>query len=177
VQQAFLDQAGWLLRGYPFPGLTSVAFWWRLASFILMAIVLLFISIIFPGTTARAAETATRQPGKCFAWGFLIALLALPATVLLFITILGIPVAGLLWLTLACFYFLGMAGLSLAAGKMILAALRSRQAEIYAATLAGILIISLVTWLPYLGLIIGLVVKTAALGAATVTVIDITWHR
>ncbi|OIQ07646.1 MULTISPECIES: bactofilin family protein [Neomoorella] len=169
LQQAFLEQVGQWLRGYPLPGLTSPAFWWRLFTLILMAIVLLFISIIFPGTTARVAETAMLLPGKSLLWGFLIAFLALPATVLLFITILGIPLAGLLWLALACLYFLGMAGLSLATGKRILAALGSRQAEIYAATLAGILIISLVTWLPYLGIVAGLMVKAAALGAAAVT--------
>ncbi|MGI9860479.1 hypothetical protein SDD30_03710 [Moorella naiadis] len=65
----------------------------------------------------------------------------------------------------------------LATGKKILAALGGRQAEIYSATLAGILIISLVTWLPYLGLIAGLVVKATALGAAAVTLIGIAWHK
>ncbi|BCV22613.1 hypothetical protein [Moorella sp. Hama-1] len=83
----------------------------------------------------------------------------------------------LLTLALACLYFLGMAGLSLATSKRILAVLEGRQAEIYSATLAGILIISLVTWLPYLGLIAGLVVKATALGAAAVTLTGIAWHK
>lgn len=58
-----------------------------------------------------------------------------------------------------------------------LPALGGLQAEIYSATLAGILIISLVTWLPYLGIVAGLVVKTAALGTAAVTMVGIARQR
>jgi cytoskeletal protein CcmA (bactofilin family) len=153
------------------------AFWWRLVSLLLIAVVLVIVSILFPKATAEIAEQLASRPLPSFLWGILIAFLAVPATILLLITILGIPLAGLLWVVLACAYYLGFAGLSGLVGKKILNALGGKQPELYLSALLGAIIIGLITWIPYVGMPAGWLLKISGLGAAAISLADRRRHN
>lgn len=172
LKQVLSGQLGQWFRDYLLYGPLYTDFWRHLAGLLLSAVVLVIVSILFPGATTRAASELAAQPLQSFLWGVLIAFLAVPATILLFITILGIPLAGFLWLALACTYFLGYTGLSSLVGRKILTAFGSKQPDLFLTTLAGVIIIGLITWLPLIGLVIGLFLKITALGAATVSLIN-----
>jgi cytoskeletal protein CcmA (bactofilin family) len=169
LEEALAGQIGQWFKGHPFPGPLSPAFWWRLANLFLTAVVLVIISILFPKATANTAGELAKRPLPSFLWGILIAFLAIPTTILLFITILGIPLAGLLWLALACAYFLGFAGLSSLVGKKTLTALGIEQPELYLSALLGAIFIGIITLLPYAGVLVGWLLKITGLGAAVVS--------
>lgn len=169
LEEALASQIGQWLKGHPFPGPFSPTFWWRLANLFLTAVVLVIISILFPGTAANTADQLAKRALQSFLWGILIAFLAVPTTILLFITILGIPLAGLLWLALACAYYLGFAGLSSLVGEKVLTALGREQPELYLSALLGAIFIGLITWLPYVGMPVGWLLKITGLGAAVVS--------
>ncbi len=172
LKQVLSGQLGEWFRGYPFHRHFFASFWWRLGNLFMLAIVLVIVSILFPGATIRSSDELAAHPLQSFLWGILIALLAVPTTILLFITILGIPLAGLLWLALACTYYLGYTGLSSLVGSKILTAFGSKQPDLFLTTLTGIVTIGLITWLPWIGFVIGVLLKTTALGAAAVSLIN-----
>lgn len=172
LKQAIGGQIGQWLTGHPFPSPLSPVFWWRLATLLLTAVVLVIVSILFPRATTRTADELAVHPLPSFLWGILIAILAVPTTILLIITILGIPLAGILWLALACAYYLGLAGLSSLVGGKTLTVLGREQPELYLSTLIGAVFIGLITWLPYIGTPIGWLLKIAGLGAAAVSLVN-----
>ena len=159
-------------KGFPFPAPSSPIFWWRLVSLLLIAVVLVLVSILFPKATAKTAHQLAVSPILSFVWGIVIIFLALPTTILLFITILGIPLAGMLWLVLACAYYLGFASLSSLLGEKVLTALGREEPELYISTLLGAVFISLITWIPYVGMPIGWLLKITGLGTAVLSLVN-----
>ncbi len=172
LEEVLGGQIAQWFKGHPFPAPASPLFWWRLTSLFLTAVVLVIVSIIFPRATAKTAQQLAIKPLMSFLWGILITLLALPATFLLFITILGIPLAGLLWLALACAYYLGFASLSGLLGEKFLTALGRQEPELYLSTLLGAVFIGLITWLPYVGIPVGWLLKLTGLGAAALSLVN-----
>jgi cytoskeletal protein CcmA (bactofilin family) len=172
LRQVIGGQIGQWLTGHPFPSPLSPVFWWRLATLFLTAVVLVIVSILFPRATSNTADQLAVHPLPSFLWGILIAFLAIPTTLLLIITILGIPLAGILWLALACAYYLGLAGLGSLVGGKTLTVLGREQPDLYLSTLLGAILIGLITWLPYAGTPIGLLLKITGLGAAAVSLIN-----
>ena len=172
LKQVIGGQIDQWITGHPFPSPLSPIFWWRLATLLLTAVVLVIVSILFPRATTKTADELAVHPLPSFLWGTLIAFLAVPTTILLIITILGIPLAGILWLALACAYYLGFAGLSSLVGGKTLMVLGREQPELYLSTLLGAILIGLITWLPYAGTPIGWLLKIAGLGAAAVSLVN-----
>ncbi|OAT80747.1 bactofilin family protein [Desulfotomaculum copahuensis] len=153
--------------GYPWPGMTTAIFWWRWVSLVLTLILLLLINVLFPAFSAKVAGEVSLRPGRSLLWGLVIMILAPPVTFLMVVTVLGIPLAGLLWVALAGLYFLGLAGLAEALGSRILRAAGAAEPATHLATLAGVLVLGLVAWIPFAGMVAGLLLKAAGLGAAS----------
>jgi len=172
LKEALGSQIVQWFKGFPFPTPTSPVFWWRLVSLFLTAVVLVIVSILFPKATAKTANQLAVSPILSFFWGTLITFLALPTTILLFITILGIPLAGMLWLILACAYYLGFASLSSLLGEKVLTALGRVQPELYISALLGAVFIGLITWIPYVGILVGWLLKITGLGAAVLSLVN-----
>ena len=172
LKEALSEQIVQWLKGFPFPTPSSPVFWWRLVSLFLTAVVLVLVSILFPKVTAKTAHQLAVSPILSLFWGILITFLALPTTILLFITILGIPLAGMLWLFLACAYYLGFASLSILLGKKVLTSLGRKEPELYISTLLGAVFIGIITWIPYAGMLVGWLLKITSLGAAVLSLVN-----
>ena len=172
LKEALREQIIQWLKGFPFPTPSSPVFWWRLVSLFLTAVVLILVSILFPKVTAKTAHQLAVSPILSLFWGILIIFLALPTTILLFITLLGIPLAAMLWLVLACAYYLGFASLSILLGEKVLTALGREEPELYISTLLGAVFIGIITWIPYVGMPVGWLLKITGLGAAVLSLVN-----
>jgi cytoskeletal protein CcmA (bactofilin family) len=140
--------------------------WWFWAAFIVGAALL----ILFKRFTLDTKNTLLNSSLTSLGLGFLF-LVCLPvASGVLVITLLGIPLAVLvfaLWLTLL---YLAKIFVGLAVGEWLLARLRGGKISSPALSLlAGLLILTVVSLIPYVGLLVKLMICSLGMGAFFLT--------
>jgi hypothetical protein len=138
----------WLLGG----SLISVAVFYALA-------VLLFTFL--PGRVKLVGQAIPAHTGLVLGWGFLAAVVTVPAILLLAVTIIGTP---LILLFIGAAGILGYTAIAFLVGENLL-----RGANPFAALSLGVLIVGLLTMVPVLGWLISLVLFIVALGAVLST--------
>lgn len=143
-----------------------------LASF-LMLIGTLALGVIvvafIPDHTEKIAMFIAREPWQSIGWGFLLALLIIPAMILLAVTIIGIPIIPVLAIFVAVAYIYGYIAASLLIGKRIFEVSKAVGASLIVETLVGLLVVGLLRFIPFIGGLIGLVVGLLGFGAVMLT--------
>jgi hypothetical protein len=123
-----------------------------------------FLLMMFAPERMKAIEATIRaEPAKNGLTGLIGLFAAVPATLLLVVTLVGIPVAMLMWLALALIIPVGLAAVANLLGAALpTGPLRRTQATVLA---VGLLVLMLVKSIPVLGGLLLAVAVAVSLGA------------
>lgn len=144
---------------------TSIVSW--IVSTVLLAIAAVIIVAIAPRKIAAVRNRARRHFPSSFGWGLLAVVIGIPLiTVLLIVTVIGILVL-IPWLAVAVpitllFGFVAVAALL---GRLVMGEHEDRRDRLIVAAIVGVVILSVLRWIPYVGAIILAVAVLAGLGA------------
>lgn len=122
-----------------------------------------FLLWLAPTAFTASAGALSSQPAKSLGWGLLIALLALPVLILMMVTVLGLPLALLGAAGLAAAFYLTKYVVALAVGDL-LSRRAGWKANPYADAFIGLILITLLEFVPVLGPIVRLAVALLGLG-------------
>jgi hypothetical protein len=132
------------------------SFLWFLA---MLAFGALFVAI-FPGWSARSAERLRAEPGWSALWGLIVLIITPIAIILAIITIIGIPIAIASLAGYIVALMLATIITSLAIGALIL-----RRSSVWLQLLVGLILVFILSAIPYVGVAIKLAVLIFGLGA------------
>lgn len=126
------------------------------------------VIILFPNSIKATADEADKEPGRRFLIGFLIILLLPAAMFLMAVTLIGIPLIPLTVFLVACAGFYGYLGISIFLGRKLNDQLHLKSG-IFTEYLLGALLLWLIQFIPFLGVLIKILVLMLALGIAADT--------
>jgi len=137
-----------------------------------MAVLAVIIGLLLPNQLKRVSDTVIREPLVAGGVGVLTIIVAPIVLMLLMITVLLIPVSllGMIVLILAVFY--GFVAVGYEIGQRIAALLKTSWSPSISAGI-GVLLLSLVTgyatFIPCIGMLIGIIVSIIGLGAVIIS--------
>jgi hypothetical protein len=140
--------------------------WWFLGATVVGAVLL----ILFRPFVAEVKDTLLQSSLRSLGLGFLF-LVCLPvAAVVLAITLLGVPLGLLTLLGWFVLLYLSKIFVALAVGEWLLARLRSGKISAPLLSLiAGLLLLTIVTLIPYVGRLIQVMIVSLGFGAFFIT--------
>jgi cytoskeletal protein CcmA (bactofilin family) len=131
-----------------------------------MLVVALTLVALAPAAVQTTADTLRARPWASLGWGVVL-LAAIPiAVVALFVMVLGIPIGLLLLVAQVLALFVSHAAAGLALGQVLAPGARSR----YAAVALGVVLVAVVTNLPYVGWLLRLIIVALGFGAVVLAV-------
>ena len=146
---------------------------WALAAFVLIAI----IQLALPTMISDAAERLQAHPWSNLGRGIVIHVLAVAVAGLLFSSIVGIPIAAAVAMATAVLWLAGLVTVSACIGFDIRNRFRGsgdiRALGRLAWTLAGALILGVIVFVPFLGVVVVGLAVAAGIGAAAAEL----WNR
>ena len=134
-----------------------------------MLTVALVLVALAPAAVQTTADHLRAQPWAALGWGALLLVATPVAVVVLVVMVLGIPVGLLLAVAQVLALFVSHAAAGLAFGQ----ALAPRLASRYAAAALGVVVVAVLTSLPFVGWLLRLVVVALGFGAVVLTL----WPR
>lgn len=137
-----------------FSGLMSIIL--SVGIFGLLVVGLLLIKL-FPGFARRISDTMVEHPGRLIAWGFVYFWLIPLAIILFAITIIGLPLAFIVASLYKIFLYIAVVFASLAVGRWLLKKINKTDANLLFSFVIGIIIITILIIIPFIGWFIGLV--------------------
>jgi cytoskeletal protein CcmA (bactofilin family) len=150
----------------PFSGIGG-----KVLGFLMALVAGLIIILIAPGRSVSVAESIRTKPWTSLGWGAVILFATPVAAIVVCITVIGIPV-GLIALALyAIAIYISQVFVGLFMGRWIIGRFRKveSRAIMVGALAAGLVILTLLGLIPYLGFWIGLAVALFGLGAMLVS--------
>ena len=150
----------------PFSGIGG-----KVLGFLMALVTGLIIMLIAPRRLASVADSIRNKPWISLGWGAVILFATPIAAIVVCITVIGIPV-GLIALALyAIAIYISQVFVSLFIGRLIIGRFRETdsRAIMIGALTTGLVILTLVKLIPYLGFWIGLAVALFGLGAVLVS--------
>lgn len=160
AQMAKLFTGGGLFKGLVFFSIISFI------GFLLLVIILVALFTPQLGSVSSAVET---HVVKTFLVGLLVSLLIVPIIILLAISLVGIVLIPVWLVLVAAAGLFGYTGAAHFVGKKLLNAFRIGSKSMMAETLTGVIILSLIGYVPIIGLAVKMVVGCWGLGAVTMT--------
>jgi cytoskeletal protein CcmA (bactofilin family) len=140
-----------------------------LVDFVWMLVVALVLMALSPAAIQTTADVLRERPWAALGWGALLLVATPAAVVLLFVMVLGIPAGVLLFVAQVLALFVSHAAAGLAFGQ----ALAPRLASRYGAVALGVVVVAVLTNLPFIGWLLRLVVVALGFGAVVLTL----WPR
>jgi cytoskeletal protein CcmA (bactofilin family) len=150
----------------PFSGIVG-----KLIGFLMALVTGLIIILIIPGRSASVADSIRNKPWTSLGWGAVILFATPIAAIMVCITVIGIPV-GLIALALyAIAIYISQVFVGLFIGRWIIGRFRGTESKaiMVGALALGLVILTLLGLIPYLGFWIGLAVALFGLGAVLVS--------
>lgn len=129
----------------------------------------LILAHFLPRQIENQSKAIIRAPLQVIGWGVLAAIIFIPLSILIGITIIGIPLILLLVLSYIYAAFIGLLASGLLLGKNLAVVLRLGRPGMVGSLVIGIVVIALLRLIPILGEIITIVVAFLGFGAAIVT--------
>lgn len=120
---------------------------------------------LFKNHFTKSAETVSKSFWKSFGVGFLITIAAVPAFIILAITIIGIPLVGIAFMFLMIGIYLAKIITGFALGSWISAKFKWNKLSAFWVMALGLLIIYILRAIPIIGALTSLAVLWAGLGA------------
>lgn len=127
------------------------------------------IVVFAPEPTRRVGSAVSNRPLGTAGVGCLTFILLPVLCILLMITVIGIPVAFLLGILALIAWIFGWISLGYLAGERILSALRTQNILPVVAVVLGVIVLSLISQIPLIGWLIGLIVGLFGIGAVVLT--------
>ena len=127
------------------------------------------LMLVLPKQTAQVGQTVTQLPLPSAGVGLLTLVVLLVAVPLLVIICIGIPVVVLLAIAFVAAQLLGRTAIGLWVGERLLEALHVRERQPVLEVAVGVALIELLTAVPCIGWLLGVVVSLAGLGAVVLT--------
>jgi hypothetical protein len=165
IPQVLVRDTWRILPWTPWLGWPGHVAWSLLKMIVLFALAALTFAL-FPKHVQAAGEALLARPGPVLGWGLLAAVLAVPLMILLAVTIIGIPLIFVEILLLALAGILGYTAISRLVGEKIVGAASTREVNPLGAIALGVLILGVVSMVPLLGGLVGLLLLVLAVGAA-----------
>jgi hypothetical protein len=149
-------------------GLSPWRFWWKILWTLSLVATALVLVLLFTKQITGIGRTILGHPAQSFLWG-IIGLVAIPiVAVFLFITVIGIPVGLLLLLLYLWMIYLSQLSLGIALGQRMFGA--EGTWRFFGAFAVGILVVQLLTLVPYLGTVLVLAGLLIGIGAILIQV-------
>jgi len=150
-------------------GLLRFLLIWHLIKLTFLFIILLVITALLP---RRLSAMASAFPSR-WGWSFLVGLLTyagvLIGTIVLGVTVIGIPLALMLWFVAKMLKWVGLAAIFYLMGQSMGRNLFRREMPHIASVLGGFVLYALMSMVPLLGWLFGMVLSILALGLVLVT--------
>jgi len=141
---------------------------WNIISFVGALIIGFLLIKLLP----KAPNEVSKQIGSSFfsniGVGFLVSVLALPALILMAITVVGLPLAAITFALLLITLYFSKLVVGLWAGNFISEKFGWKKMSFYASFTLGLLVVYLLKSLPFIGFFISLVVTLTGLGALSI---------
>ncbi|OGB88023.1 hypothetical protein A3H38_05885 [candidate division WOR-1 bacterium RIFCSPLOWO2_02_FULL_46_20] len=138
-------------------------------SFVGFLVLVIILVALFPTQLGNISGIIQKEPGKNFGIGLLALLLFVPIAILLAISIVGIvliPVWGIVFVSAGLIGYLAAANFI---GKKVLLAFKQKKMTLMIETLLGVVILSLIGLVPFVGFIVKAVAGCVGLGGVTLT--------
>ena len=153
-------------------GMSAGSFWLKIIFFLSLFATALLLAFVFPNQLASIGTTIVSRPGMSALWG-LIALILVPIVVLLsFATIVGIPLGIFLLLLYVWFLYLSQLGLGVALADMMFRIGGKNGWRLFGAIALGLLIVLVLTFVPYLRMLVYLAGVVVGVGALVIITRD-----
>ncbi|MFZ5945454.1 MAG: hypothetical protein ACOYVD_15230 [Bacillota bacterium] len=136
---------------------------------IMMSLLVLLVGLVFPDALQRSKAFALNSLGKSFLLGLLFAVFFLPITFVLFITIIGIPLLLLFWFAYGAAAIWGTAVIAEAIGDRATSFFNYQGDSHILKLIIGILIIIIISQIPFVGWLFVLLLKIMAIGIAAIS--------
>jgi len=139
-------------------------------------LVWLVVRAIWPRSWDAAVETLRRRPGASFGYGALVLFLTPMAVIVLLVTVVGIPLALITASSYTSALYLTQIVVAVLLGRLIAERFGWRQIHWGLwMTLGALAVLKLLGMIPFVGLLVGLTVGLAGLGALLLSVVG--WGR
>lgn len=150
----------------PFSGIGG-----KILGFLMAFVTGLIIVLIAPGRSASAADSIRNKPWASLGWGAVILFATPIAAILVCFTVIGIPVGLIALVLYAIAVYISQVFVSLFIGRWIIGRFRETDSKaiMVGALASGLVIITILKLIPFLGFWIGLAVALFGLGAVLVS--------
>ena len=146
-------------------GMSTGSFWLKIIFFLSLFATALVLAFVFPNQLASIGTTIISRPGTSALWG-LIALIMVPIVVLLsFATVIGVPLGLFLLLLYFWFLYLSQLSLGVALAQRMLGISGKHGWSLFGAIALGLLIVLILTFVPYLRMLVYLAGAVVGVGA------------
>lgn len=147
-----------------------------LCFFAVIFIIALLLTIIIPRPLIAVAREIQNYKVKSFFWGLAATLMMVPFFMLLVISIIGITLIPIAFTLLLLAFILGY----IASGKIIgnyvlVKVLRRPTKSLTGKTILGLILLWLISWIPYLGILVKLFALTFGLGGVLLVLFNRRW--
>ncbi|MBN1380309.1 MAG: hypothetical protein JXA41_01415 [Deltaproteobacteria bacterium] len=136
--------------------------------FIGFSLLALLMTVLFPDSIRQIADIMQQNTFKVFLSGIFGLIMIVPLAVLLAVSVVGIVLIPLEMILVACAVLVGVTALSQLVGRRISSLMKKSRRGIIGETLLGLLILWLIGWLPYVGVMLKAFVLILALGGVLV---------
>ena len=172
-----VDADGWFSDWNDTLGFSSALGGWDVGSVggwiwfvVFLAVVAVIIGAIAPRQVAVTSERVRHHLFSSFGWGVLGVIAAILVAVLLIVTIFGLLVLVPWLLLMAVIYLFGFVSIGAALGRLILGHRGDHRGPLMLAAVLGVVIISVIWWIPVAGDIILFLLGVVGFGATCASV-------
>jgi hypothetical protein len=128
------------------------------------------LTVVFmPRQTRQVSDTAQKSAMESMGVGCLTVFVGLTLGILLIVTLCGIPFGLLVLLSLVVAWIFGWIALGRMTGEKVLEAIKVREILPIVAVVVGILVLTIVSFVPVIGWLVGLFIGLLGLGAVVLT--------
>ncbi len=148
-----------------------------LCFFAVIFIIALLMTLLIPRPLIAVAREIQSYKVKSFFWGLAASLMMVPFFMLLVISIIGITLIPLVFTLLLLAFILGYIAAGKIVGNYILVNISRRPSKSLAsATILGLILLWLIGWIPYVGLLVKFFALTFGLGGVFLAIFNRRWQ-
>jgi hypothetical protein len=119
----------------------------------------------FGGHFVKTSEYLSANFWKSLGFGFLVIIMALPALILMAVTLIGIPLAGITFLVLLIYWYLAKIIVAMSLGKWLMSKFNAKKSGQFMAFALGLFILYLLKFVPIVSVFAGMITLWSGLGA------------
>ncbi|MGV8057949.1 MAG: hypothetical protein AB2L12_08015 [Smithellaceae bacterium] len=148
-----------------------------LCFFAVIFIIALLLTIFIPRPLIGVAKEIQSYKVKSFFWGFAATLMIVPFFMLLVLSLIGITLIPLVFTILLLAFILGyVAAGSLIGNWIITKIFHSQKKRLTGETIVGLILLWLISWVPYVGWLVKIFALTFGLGGVLLALFNRRWQ-